>query len=147
MCMHECFSELFHQSKLQKWRPCMLNYLTLCDSRLRHARSLCPWGFLSKNTGVGCHILLQEIFLTQGSNPHLLYCKWILYHWATGNHDAPVSLNISVLLLLNHKSSSKPQYNPQNLELNIYTMLLSHLQTLFGFHHLSQLWFPWQLSW
>ena len=29
-------------------------------------------GFLSKNTGVGCHFLLQEIFLTQRSNPHLL---------------------------------------------------------------------------
>jgi len=25
-----------------------------------------------KNTGVGCHALLQGIFLTQGSNPHLL---------------------------------------------------------------------------
>ena len=26
-----------------------------------------------KNTGVGCHALLQGIFLTQGSNPHLLH--------------------------------------------------------------------------
>ena len=26
-----------------------------------------------KNTGVGCHALLQGIFLTQGSNPCLLY--------------------------------------------------------------------------
>ena len=26
-----------------------------------------------KNTGVGCHALLQGIFLTQGSNLHLLY--------------------------------------------------------------------------
>ena len=26
-----------------------------------------------KNTGVGCHALLQGIFLTQESNPHLLY--------------------------------------------------------------------------
>ena len=28
--------------------------------------------FPSKNTGVGCHALLQGIFLTQGSNPHLV---------------------------------------------------------------------------
>ena len=28
--------------------------------------------FPGKNTGVGCHALLQGIFLTQGSNPHLL---------------------------------------------------------------------------
>ena len=33
-----------------------------------------------KNTGVGCHALLQGIFLTQGSNPGLQHCKWILYY-------------------------------------------------------------------
>ena len=27
------------------------------------------WDFLGKNTGVGCHFLLQGIFPTQGSNP------------------------------------------------------------------------------
>ena len=34
-------------------------------------RLLCPWNFLSKNTGMGGHFLPQEIFPTQGSNPHL----------------------------------------------------------------------------
>ena len=29
----------------------------------------------SKNTGVGCQALLQEIFPTQGSNPGLLHCR------------------------------------------------------------------------
>ena len=33
-----------------------------------------------KNTGVGCHALLQGIFPTQGSNPGHLHCRWILYH-------------------------------------------------------------------
>ena len=32
-----------------------------------------------KNTGVGCHTLLQGIFPTQGSNPGLLHCRQILY--------------------------------------------------------------------
>ena len=32
-----------------------------------------------KNTGVGCHILLQEIFPTHGSNPGLLHFRQILY--------------------------------------------------------------------
>ena len=27
---------------------------------------LCPWDFPDKNTGVGCHSLIQGIFLTQG---------------------------------------------------------------------------------
>ena len=34
-----------------------------------------------KNTGVGCHIFVQWIFLTQGSNPHLL----CLLHWQAGS--------------------------------------------------------------
>ena len=36
------------------------------------AKLLCPWDSLVKNTGVGCHALLQGIFLTQGSNLCLL---------------------------------------------------------------------------
>ena len=33
-----------------------------------------------KNTEVGCHALLQEIFPTQGWNPGLSHCRQILYH-------------------------------------------------------------------
>ena len=40
---------------------------TLCDPML-----LCPWDSPGKNTGVGCHALLQGIFLTQGSNLSLM---------------------------------------------------------------------------
>ena len=28
---------------------------------------------------MGCHSLLQGVFPTQGLNPGLLYCRWILY--------------------------------------------------------------------
>ena len=35
---------------------------------LEHVRHLCPWGFLGTVTALGCHFLLQRIFLTQGSN-------------------------------------------------------------------------------
>ena len=44
---------------------------------LEPARLLCPWDFSDKNTGEGCHFQLQGIFLTQGSNPRLLHCRWI----------------------------------------------------------------------
>ena len=37
---------------------------------------LCPWDSPDKNTGVGCHALLQGIFPTQGSNPHLHLLHW-----------------------------------------------------------------------
>ena len=50
---------------------------------LKLARCFCPWDFPGKNTGVGCHFLLQGIFLTQESNLHLLNCRWILSHWGT----------------------------------------------------------------
>ena len=42
-------------------------------------RLLRPWDFLGKNTGVGCHFLLQGIFLTQRSNLGLPYCRQTLY--------------------------------------------------------------------
>ena len=41
-------------------------------------RLLCRWDFPGKNTLVGCHFLLQGIFLTQESNSHLL-------HWEAGS--------------------------------------------------------------
>ena len=40
---------------------------------LKLTRLLCPRGFPGKNTGVGCHALLQGIFPTQGSNLCLLH--------------------------------------------------------------------------
>ena len=44
-----------------------------------HNRLLCPWNSAGKNSGVGCHSLLQGIFPTQGLNPGLLYYRQILY--------------------------------------------------------------------
>ena len=35
--------------------------------------------FSGKRTGVGCHFLLQRIFLTQRSNPGLPHCRQMLY--------------------------------------------------------------------
>ena len=42
-------------------------------------RLLCPWDSPGKNTGVGCHALLQGVFPTQGWNSHLLHCRQILH--------------------------------------------------------------------
>ena len=51
------------------------SYLTLFDPM--SSRLLCPQDSPSKNTGVGCHFLLQGIFPTQGWNLQLLR----LLHW------------------------------------------------------------------
>ena len=55
--------------------------LTLCDHKdCSPPRLLCPGDFPGKNSGMGCHFLLQRIFPTQGLNPGLPNCRQILYH-------------------------------------------------------------------
>ena len=44
---------------------------TLCDPMGCNPQSSSPWDSPDKNTGVGCHAILQGIFPTQGLNPHL----------------------------------------------------------------------------
>ena len=50
------------------------------DNPMELTRLLYPWKSSGKNTGVGNHSLLQEIFATQGLNTGLLHCRQILYH-------------------------------------------------------------------
>ena len=55
--------------------------------KLSSTRLFSLWYFSGENTGVGCHFFLQAIFPTKGLNLHLLcllHCRWVLYHWATG---------------------------------------------------------------
>ena len=60
---------------LCNWNVCVCllaqSCLTLC-SPMEPSRLFCPWTSLGKDTAVSCHFLLQDIFQTQGSNPHLL---------------------------------------------------------------------------
>ena len=65
---------------------------------LQPSRLLCPWDFPGRNTGVGCHAVLQGLFLTQGWNPHLL----CLLYWQEGSlHQCHLeSPRINRLLLL-----------------------------------------------
>ena len=54
---------------------------------LQPTRLLCPWDSPGKSTGVGCHFLLQGVFLTKRlklSTLRLLHCGGILYSSATG---------------------------------------------------------------
>ena len=62
----------------------VLSHSLVSDSLRSHGlqptRLLCPWDSPGKNTGVGCHALLQGIFPTQGSNPGIPHCGRILYY-------------------------------------------------------------------
>ena len=65
----------------EKRSACIFKCSNMSDSLqargLGPARLLCPWDYPSNNTGVGCHFLLQGIFLTHGLNP----CPLQLQRW------------------------------------------------------------------
>ena len=78
-----------HKLQLYKLIYVMLCYIasvvsdSLGPCGLQPTRLLCPWGSPGKNTGMGCHALLQGILPTQGSNPCLIMSgagRRILYH-------------------------------------------------------------------
>ena len=65
-----------------------------------------------KNTRVGCHTLLQDIFPTQGSNPGLPHCGQILYHLSTREalYVTPYDLNsiqIYIYICIKKKDQEK----------------------------------------
>ena len=78
---------------------------------LEPARLLCPWDLPGQNTVVGCHFLLQGIFLTQGSNLRRdslpLRCLGISLHnlkeanWkSTGRSNAAILRDLGLLSLI-----------------------------------------------
>ena len=52
---------------------------SVISNSLGSHRLYSPWNSPGQNTGVGSLSLLQGIFLTQGSNPGLPHCGWIIY--------------------------------------------------------------------
>ena len=52
---------------------------SVMSNSLRPCRLYSPWNSPGQNTGVGSLSLFQGIFPTQGSNPGIPHCRWILY--------------------------------------------------------------------
>ena len=93
----QCY--LFHEAFAEILTPCVLalpflgtpTALTACLfalvtdgiwlwKSLSHVRLfVTPWTSPGQNTGGGSRSLLQRIFPTQGWNPGLPHCRWILY--------------------------------------------------------------------
>ena len=71
-------SFIWGSSDGQMYLSCVLSCIQLFEVpwTVAHEAPL-PGNFLDKNTGVGCHFLLQGIFPTQGWNLHFLH----LLHW------------------------------------------------------------------
>ena len=77
--------------------------LTLCDL-MKSCRLLCLWDSPGKNTGVGCHSLLQKIFPTQGLNPGLLHHRQIIYFTAEppGKSLIPHWITLNIYISINN---------------------------------------------
>ena len=65
-----------HTPATSDWTSCYYlvdkSQLTLLRPHvLKPARLLCPWGSPGKNTGMGCHALLQGIFRIEPASPAL----------------------------------------------------------------------------
>ena len=91
------------------WRHENVSHSVMSDSLWPHGllptRLLCPWDSPGKNTGVGCHSLLQRIFPTQGLNPGLLTAGRFFTIWTT------VVWSKWVWLQNSQKVSSSPPLN------------------------------------
>ena len=81
-CAHACKFYFWPRSACSErcsfwsWKsyPGLVSCSVVSDSLWPHGL-LCPWDS-PDNPGVGSHGLLQWIFQTQGSNPHLLSLQW-----------------------------------------------------------------------
>ena len=80
---------------------CVLTKLCLTllrPHRLQPTSLLRPRDFPGKNTGLGCHFLLQGIFPTQGWNPHLLH--WQADSLPLSHQGSPAAILVSFNSLL-----------------------------------------------
>ena len=56
------FPSPMHESEKWKWSHSVVSYSSQPHG-LQPTRLLRPWGFPGKSTGVGCHLLLQRVYL------------------------------------------------------------------------------------
>ena len=84
------------------------SHSVMSDSLQTHIahQVLCPWNSPGKNTGVGCHFLLQGLFLTQGLKLSLLY----FWHWTDGVFIS-VPLPLAKLSIKKKKTASTASWN------------------------------------
>ena len=94
-----------------KYKCQSLSHVQLFVTPWTPARFLCPCDSPGKNTGMGCHSLLQGIFLTRGTNPGLSHCRRILY--SLSHQGSPYFRTLCLLFPLSRMHVSLfPMLNP-----------------------------------
>ena len=67
---------------------------------------LCPWDSPGKDTGMGCHSLLQGIFLTQVLNLGPLHCRQIIYHLSYQGSPIGAQKSVRKIIYVLHSFNS-----------------------------------------
>ena len=99
----------------------------LCNSMDRSSPGSSVHGILQIRTAaVGSHFLLQGIFLTQGSNPGLPYCRQILYGLSHQGSTYNSKQNVTEHLCDRHCFTCIISFNPHNYEVDLN--IRSHFQ-------------------
>ena len=118
-----------------------LSFVELLRHGLQPARFLCPWNFPGKNATVGCHFLLQGIFLTLGLNLGLQHCRQILQHLShKGSPHVAANGIIAFFLWLN----SIPLYICTtslsiHLSMDIQVVSMFWLFSFFSFYYICEM--------
>ena len=93
---------------------CSVTLDSLWHHALKSTRLPGPWNFPGKNSGAGCHFLLQGICPTQGLNPSLLcLLHWQADSWPLNHLGSPRSLVEDQITSwnINTKSSKQLMFN------------------------------------
>ena len=90
LCTKDVHCFIVYSSEKLERENCYCSVMSdsLWPHGLEPTRLFCPWDFPGKNTGVGCHSLIQGIVPTQGLNSGLLGRRRILRHLS--HHGSPL---------------------------------------------------------
>ena len=130
---------------------CSVMPYSLWPHGLQPARLHCPWDYPGKNSGVGCHFLLQRTFPTQGRSLHPL----CLLHWQAD----PLRLSCLICIYLSINNTFPPMKRdgatgplsrehslwwrlfPVRTDLNGFIILFCHIfHTIHYLHTCFQYW-------
>ena len=73
---------------------------SVVSNSLRPLELYSPWNSPGQNTRVGSLSILQGIVTTQGLNPGLLHCRWILYQLSYQGSSKALNENQKIVAVL-----------------------------------------------
>ena len=120
-----------------KWSRSVLSKLFVTQWTVLGPVFLHPWDFPGKNTGVGCHFLLQEIFLTQGLNSGLPHCKQILYRLSHQGSHIKKKKNILFHINSNQVNRGRIKKNIRCSIINFQNLFLILKMSFYGIFHVT----------